>query len=517
MRNLLIIFAASAAVALCTFFTFSSHNQHVDAPSHLSIHLAHGDLSVRVSSFAQHATSLSDLAEMQLLAASVTEDDARTLSDDIFEHGKFSLIGSHNNGSSAYFSTKKLRSKSGDKQYFIQFTTHTDIYTLAALAKFTNHQIVSHVQENLFIAVGSESFASKARRFPGVAWVQQRTGSEKFSGSVRQRLQQLDQDSALSHLRRRLLPSTRAGDGNAIVELMVQCWYDACGVAAVEVKPLCPVVYVQAQIIEVHCSTDVLARALSLLGDLVGVEHVEMKQPLEFSNFAGAAIVGSGPSATSPAQSSVLSNIDVSSSLIGVADSGINMNNCFFYDDGKTNNSRVVSQYTFLPCEMCGRCCIAGTSPSGCSNAVNACGNTVDQSGHGTHVCGTIAGSSPDDADVSAGDGIAAGARLYFQDVENALPSSTCYRSDTTGSLCKGLGTPAQLSNLFDPAYNAGVCGPPVSHKALRILLHACSSRLLIHCETFFQAGAQQLLGLQRQFCSQSLLLQHLQLTPTRH
>ncbi len=453
MARLLINFAAAAAViVLCSAVALTLLGSQPDAPSRLSVQLTHSDISVRTSSFALHAASPTEFAEIQALSASVTEDDARALSEDMFQKGKFSLFGSHNNGSSASFSTKKLRSKTDDKQFFIHFSSRADVYSLAALAKFSGFQIVSHVQENLFLAIGSETVASKARRFPGVAWVQERTGSDKLSGSVRLELQQLEQHSIFTQLRRRFMPRTSASDSNPVVELIVQCWYDACGAAAVDLKPLCPVVYVQAQIIEAHCASDVVARAVALLASLVGIEHLEIKQPTETKNFAGSAILGTGPSASSPADSLVLSKIDVSTSLIGVADSGINMNNCFFYDNDKLSNSRVVSQYTFNPCTMCGRCC-TGSSPAGCSDTVNACGNLLDQSTHGTHVCGTIAGSSSVSA-VSAGNGIAAKAQLFFQDVENYLPDTTCFRAGG----CGGLAIPSQISNLFDPTYIAGAC-----------------------------------------------------------
>ena len=443
MTRVLVAVAAAAAV-LCSIFALTLLSHHPDAPSRLSVPLTHGNVAVLSSSLALHHATISELAAIQALAASVTEDDARALSEHMFEKGKFSLYGSHGNGSSASFSTRKLRSKAGDKQFFVQFSSRADIYTLASLAKFSGQQMAAHVQDNLFVAIGSDSFASKARRFPGVAWVQERTPSDKISRVLKLHLRRLSQQSVSS-------------DGSHIVDLIVQCWYDACGAAAVEIKPLCPVVYVHAQIIEVQCAADVLARAVSLLDSLVGIEHVEIKQLMETKNFAGRAILGSGPSASSPVQSRVLSTIDVSSSLIGVADTGINMNSCFFYDNGKTNNSRVVSQYSFLPCSMCGRCCTT-LSPSGCSNATNACGNLIDENSHGTHVSGTIAGSSSA-SDVSAGNGISAGAKLYFQDILNALNVSSCYRSDSGKSLCAGLGTPSQLGNLFDPAYTAGVCG----------------------------------------------------------
>jgi subtilisin family serine protease len=202
-----------------------------------------------------------------------------------------------------------------------------------------------------------------------------------------------------------------------------------------------------------------LERAVSLLSELVGVEHVDIKQRMEHKNFAGSAIVGTGPLATSITQSKVLTNIDVSGSVIGVADTGINMNNCYFHDPNNNaapyQNSRVVARYSFLPCTSCGRCCRSG-SPSGCSNDENACGNYLDQDGHGTHVSGTIAGNAGGTAPISLGNGISSGAKLFFQDIENILPNDKCY---LPGS-CDGLYPGSNLANLFQPAYDAGVYAP---------------------------------------------------------
>ena len=459
-RPLAILFTAAAAVVLCSVLALTLGSHRPDAPSRLSIKLVHGDIAVRASSYAGKGQSDSELTEIQALSASLTEEDARALSEDIFEKDRFSVRGSHNNGSSTSFSTRKLRSELGDKQFFVQFSTPADIYTLATLAKFTGHRVISHVHNDLFIAIGSESFAARARRFPGVAWVQERAGSDKVGGSLKLHLDQLAQEPSIAQLRRRLIPSTRVNDNNPIVALIAQCWHDACGAAAVNVKPLCPVVYVHASVIDVMCAADMVERAVSLLADHVGVEHVEIKERMEHKNFAGRAIVGTGPSATSPSQSRVLSGISVSNSVIGIADTGIDMSNCFFYDAANNvppyTNSRVLNSYSYLPCASCSQCC-ASYSPSGCTNDLNSCGNYIDQNGHGTHTSGTIAGNAGDATTVSNGNGIAVGATLFFQDIENRQPDATCYLVSGGVNYCQSLNVPTNLANLFQPAYDAGV------------------------------------------------------------
>jgi hypothetical protein len=456
------LFVAGSAVVLLSVMVITLSFSRKNASSRLSINLVHGDISILASSFAPHEPLLTDthdseLKEIQALAASIRDEDVRLLSDSIFQKSKFSLLGSHNNGSSASFSTRKLRSKPGDKQFFVQFSTPADIYTLAALAKFTGQDVVSHVHDNLFVAIGSDSFPARARRFPGVVWVQERFGSDKIGGSLRLRLDLFSRESIFTKLRRRVNPTSDQSESNPIVNLIVQCLHDSCGVAAQHVRALCPDVYVHAELIEVICAADVVERAVSLLGNLVGVEHIDIKQRVETKNFAGSAILGTGPLATSISQSKVLTSIDVSSSVIGVADTGINMNNCYFYDSTKTtapwSSSRVLASYNFLPCASCGRCCTSGSTIPNC-NELNACGNYLDQDGHGTHVSGTVAGSVAS-SPVSLGNGISAGAKLYFQDIENRQPSDKCFRSGT--GACDGLYPGTQLSSLFQPAYNAGV------------------------------------------------------------
>jgi hypothetical protein len=447
--------------------------------------LVHSDIDVRASSNAplidSHQILDYELEEIQKFASTTNEADALALSDEIFDKSKFSLLGSHNNGSSASFSTRKLRSMVGDKQFFVQFSTSTDIYTLAALSKFTGRPIVSHVHDNLFLAIGGVSFSARALRFPGVVWVQERTGSDKISGSLKLRLEGLARDSIFTRLRRRLIPSTSPSHLNPLATLIAQCWFDACGAAAKRVQVVCPDVYVHPGLIEVMCPADMLERAVSLLADLVGVEHVDIKERMEHKNFAGSAIVGAGPLATSISQSKVLTNIDVSGSVIGVADTGINMNNCYFHDPNNNaapyQNSRVVARYSFLPCTSCGRCCRSGSqSPSGCSNDENACGNYLDQDGHGTHVSGTIAGNAGGTAPISLGNGISSGAKLFFQDIENILPDDQCFLADIES--CSGLYPGSNLANLFQPAYDAGVYAPPSSPFFLSAVLHSA----VTHC-----------------------------------
>jgi hypothetical protein len=421
------LLAASAAV-LCCVMWLSISNFHSDPESGVSIDLVHGRVAVRASSFSGPLQSENfDFAEIIAITSSINAEDVIDLSEEIFMKNKFSVAGSHSNRTSAHFSTRKLRFKSGDKQFFVQFSIPADIYTLAALGKFTGQRVVSHVHDNLFVVIGSEASASKARQFPGVSWVQERISTNKFGINLKQELDRLAQENGYTRLRRRFLASSRISDSNPAITLMAQCWFDSCGTAALNVQPFCSDVYVHAGLIEVQCSVDMVTKAVTLLADQIGIEHIDVKEIMETKNFAGRAILGTGPLATDPSQSLVLSHIDMSNAVIGVADTGINMNNCFFYDGGKIGNSRVVLDYTYLPGSMCGR--------------QVPCGNMLDEQGHGTHVAGTVCGNAGPNAAASVGNGIAVGAKVFFQDIhsENILSP------------------PSNLANLFQPAYDAGV------------------------------------------------------------
>jgi hypothetical protein len=184
---------------------------------------------------------------------------------------------------------------------------------------------------------------------------------------------------------------SRSG-GDAFTEIVAECWfYDGCVAAAAAVRHVCADVYLHPTLVEVHCPPHTLDEAAAVLSQHIAVDHIEVKSVAAFTNFGGRAIIGAGTTSSTPKASRVLSTINVTSSIIAVADSGIDMNNCFFYDANVTsapwNSSRVVESYNALPCEFCGRCCGSQSGPA-CTNASNTCGNYIDESAHGTHVAG---------------------------------------------------------------------------------------------------------------------------------
>ncbi len=226
-------------------------------------------------------------------------------------------------------------------------------------------------------------------------------------------------------------------------------------------------VYTHYSCLEVHCSSAAAITAADILSESPGVHWLHLKSPLSLRNFAGRSIISTGISQTaSPIPSSVFSAIPLtpSTSIIAVADSGLDRNNCFFCNsnsqcasDTATPSCRNVLKYWFMAsssCASCGRC---GTVSRG-SQPAQACGNNIDQIGHGTHVCGTIAGKSLTLTSPSTDrqNGIAAGASLFFQDIHNEQSAAACKAAGLEEGCGGGLSPPTDLFNLFKPAYDAG-------------------------------------------------------------
>lgn len=407
----------------------------------ITVQLQHGSISVRASSLNQHSGVDQRVVSAVAAAAAATPEELREASDFVFHKAKYATPGSislsaDSTAAASPMYARKLETVSGDQQFFVQFATATDSLTLLAFHKATGRAIVAHVHGNLFVAIGHAAFDSVAMQFPGVLWVQSRDDTSKLSSELKVIL-----DGA----------SQAARD---VEVLVAECWIDGCFSAALAARKICPGVYVHPTLVEAVCPAASLAGAVAALAQHVAVDHVDVKRAVTTSNFGGRAIISAGLDATSSSPTRILSSISTANSVIGLADSGVDMNNCMFYDSNVTaspwNNSRVVKYYDIQPCANCGRCCVAGISAPTCSNEVNACGNYRDESGHGTHVCGTIAGqalSTP----VDYANGVANGSKIFFSDIENFLNDSVCYSPGRCGF--SGI---TDMINLYSPALAAG-------------------------------------------------------------
>jgi hypothetical protein len=412
------------------------------------VHLQHSTIAVRASSLSfSHVRShgySEDVADAITSASNAPLHELHSASDFIFHKAKFAIPGSFSLSDASMAAARRLAysrhlgDQHGDEQFFVQFATPTDTLTLLAFHKFTGRSITAHVQSNLYIAIGDSAFPERARRFHGVLWVQAREASSKISVTL-----QMTLDG--TH------PTTEE-----VIALVAECWLDGCLSAATTLLPICPIVYLHPTLLEVVCRSSSLQTLVSVLSSHVAIDHIDVKHEVVPSNFGGRAILGAGPDALSPSASRVLSSISMSNSVIAVADSGLDINNCFFYDPNVNNitappfnRSRVLEFYEVQNCERCGKCCIPGISSPECSDSINTCGNYKDESAHGTHTCGTVAGQGP--ASVEYANGIANGSRIYFQDMENIVDNAKCYKTDSCG-----FGGFSDLTNLFAPALAAG-------------------------------------------------------------
>ena len=185
----------------------------------------------------------------------------------------------------------------------------------------------------------------------------------------------------------------------------------------------------------------------SRVGDLLmenqNVHFIERKLFLTLQNrYAQKLMQNIDPSATSPDSPMYALGITGTNQVVAIADTGLDFDNCFFSDSSRpmtfdTMNSlrRKVVYYKTTYAD-----------------------NYDGIDGHGTHVCGSVAGSI-ENADLNAGlnqyHGVAPGAKIFFTDLE---------KTSQPGSLM----IPDPISNLFSVPYSMGArifsnsfgCGP---------------------------------------------------------
>jgi subtilisin family serine protease len=124
-------------------------------------------------------------------------------------------------------------------------------------------------------------------------------------------------------------------------------------------------------------------------------------------NYAAKGILQSGEFGVEPFTSMGLTG---DGEVVGVADSGLNDLSCFFYDDSKKYTSPHVTRSTIVSFV------IEANRRKVIQYVANADGFD-DRLGHGTHVCGSIAGNSLNE-DFKASNGIVPNAKLSFFDLQ---------------------------------------------------------------------------------------------------
>jgi len=124
---------------------------------------------------------------------------------------------------------------------------------------------------------------------------------------------------------------------------------------------------------------------------------IELARPQPFHNNNAGPVVISNADTNSPIYQYIHNNIDGSSQIIAVADSGLDWNSCYFGPGVPTDNTTLEGKIIRY--------------------AVATGGDRSDFDGHGTFVCGTIAGNTTNSVTDSQYNGIAPGAQLYFWDI----------------------------------------------------------------------------------------------------
>jgi hypothetical protein len=128
---------------------------------------------------------------------------------------------------------------------------------------------------------------------------------------------------------------TDAGPAVRIRSLALCYGAVGCQHALASIAHLSCTSYLHADILEMHCPARDADAAITAAASSPGVYWIEPKNTISTRNWSGKSIIGTGStqtftSASAANPSKVFSTISVQNSVIGVADSGVSINNCYF-------------------------------------------------------------------------------------------------------------------------------------------------------------------------------------------
>ena len=177
-----------------------------------------------------------------------------------------------------------------------------------------------------------------------------------------------------------------------------------------------------------------LLRFLRAVSADIAVTKISLTPRLRLQNINARGYTQSGAAGVEPWSNL---NLDGTGQIVGVSDTGIDENSCYFID--KVHGPVIKSSIEDPVIDTNNRKIVEYITYSGDSDDVSQ--------GHGSHVCGSIAGyCEPSENQASNQNkyrGMAPKAKLAFFDI---------MKSDTSGDLY----IPASMSELFHPAYYAG-------------------------------------------------------------